>query len=192
LITALMMLLGLAIFGLGVYLYIVDSDIIAGVNVIGGILGAGFLLFLLGSIGCCGAYKKSTCWLCCYTWILFLLIAGQIAGVIMTTQKMFDIDGFLEERWLELDNDSRVTIQDRFECCGYPEFEDDIGEPCPTLDDPITIGCREKLEDVVTKILMEIYIVVSVLGFLEILMLILGCYLIRSIRKDSAVYENYD
>lgn len=184
-----MMLVGFAIFGLGVYLYITESDIIAGVNLIALVLAIGFILFLLGSIGFCGSYGRSTSCLCTYSGLMFLIIAGEIALVIMITMKMFDVDQFLEQRWSELDNESRVTVQDNFKCCGYPDFEEEIGFPCPTLTD--SIGCREGLEDYITNLLLEIEIACGVAAFFEILIFILGCCLIRSIRKDKKESQKY-
>jgi len=186
LISTLMMLVGFAIFGLGVYLYVADSDIIAGVNLIALVLAIGFLLFLFGSIGFCGSYGRSMCCLCLYSVLMFLIIAGEIALVIMITMKMFDVDEFLEERWSELDNDSRITVQDNFDCCGYPDFNEAIGSPCPTLEDDI--GCREGLEDYITDILLYIKIAGGVVAFFEILIFVLGCCLVNSIRKDKKEY----
>jgi len=184
LISSLMMISGFAIFGFGIFLYIANSELIAGVNLIGTLLALGFLIFVIASLGFCGAKKRSTICLCMYSCIVFLFIAGEIAVVIVVGAKVIDIDAFLEDRWGELDNDSRVTLQDTFYCCGYPDYEDDIGEPCPsTLEEDI--GCKEGFEVAINNFLIEIGVACGLVAFLQIIMLVFGCCLLCTVRKDK-------
>jgi len=180
-LSGLTMLMGLTIFVFGIYIYISKSGLVAGVNLILTVLGVGFLIFLFASFGFCGAYKRSKFWLFLYTCVVLLCIIGEVAVVIMVAVDAFDVDGFLEDRWYELDNDSRVTIQDYFDCCGYPGFYDNIGESCPVS---ATEGCKVAFEDYVNEVLVVIAIVCGVAVLLQILMVTLGCCLIGSITLE--------
>jgi len=182
LISALTMFVGFAIFVFGVYLYISKSEIIAGVNLLGLLLSIGFFVFLLASLGFCGAYKRSIVWLCFYSCVVLLLIIGEIALIIIVTTKALDVDAFLEDRWAELDNDSKVTVQERFECCGYPTYNEDSGVPCPPLVE--AVGCMEGLENNINEFMLECAIAAGVAGFLEITMFVLGCCLVRAVNKE--------
>lgn len=180
--STLTMIVGVAIFGFAVYLYISKSDIISGVYLIGLMLSIGFFIFLIASLGFCGAYQRSLFWLYCYSFVVLLLIIAEITLVIIVTTNVIDLDTFVEDRWADLDNDSRVTVQDRFHCCGYPGYNEDIGIPCPTLDE--ALGCSEALEDYIDEFMLECAIVAGCVAFLEIMMFTLGCCLSRVVRKQ--------
>merc|ERR1719320_675142 len=118
LLSGLTMVVGLLIFSFGVVLYISKSELIAGIQMIGLVLSIGFVVFLIASLGFCSAYKRSTVWLGLYSCLVIILIMAEISLAVILFTDVFDVDAFLEDMWAELDNDSKVTIQASFKCCG--------------------------------------------------------------------------
>lgn len=192
-ISGLMMLVGFAIFVFGVYLYVAGSEILAGTTLLGILLALGFIIFIIAAMGFCGAFKRSPCWLCLYSTVLFLLIAAQIALVVVVLLDQVDIDKFLDDRWGDLDNESKNSFQDNFDCCGYPGFKEDPGDECPAMEDMCTDpldestcdGCKKALEDQLKDRLLEIQIAGGVALFVELAMLIMSYCLLATERKQE-------
>jgi len=181
-ISSLMMLIGFVIMSFGVFLYISKWDLIAGVVLLGSIISIGFLIFLISSLGFCGAYNRSKVSLFLYCCLVLLIALGQITFLSMIEAKTINVYKFLGYRWLEMDNDSRLTIQDNFDCCGWYEYGKDSAYPCPN---DVYMGCREKIEKNVDDFMLEIQLAAGIAIVLEIVIYVLGCCLLRKLPGKS-------
>jgi len=181
-ISALTMFLGFGIFIFGVVLYISSKEWIDGTTLLAILLALGFVIFIIAAVGFCGAYKRSSCWLCLYSVIVFILLAAKIAFVVVIILGEFkdDLEGFVQDRWGDFDNDSKLNVQKHFDCCGYPEFEQNPGTPC---DPNITVGCKDEIDSWIKDFEMEIFIALGVVAFIELVMIVMGCCLMRTNRK---------
>jgi len=181
-ISSLMMLIGFVIMSFGIFLYISKWDLIAGVVLIGSIISIGFLIFIISSLAFCGAYNRSKVSLFLYCCLVLILALGQITFVSMIEAKTINVYDFLGNRWLEMDDDSRLTIQDRFGCCGWDEYGKDSAYPCP--DGP-NLGCRERIEKSVDDFMLELNLAAGITIILEIVIHVLGVCLLRKLPGKS-------
>merc|ERR1719494_1046911 len=108
---------------------------------------------IVSLLGLFGSLRRSVTCLFCNMLTVLLLIAGVSMIVILFADETLNVNAFLEERWMELTNCDRITIQDQFDCCGFPYYAENYGNPCPTQEE--NIGCGEVLEDFVNEFLFE-------------------------------------
>jgi len=165
-----------------VVLYISTDNWIDGTTLLAILLALGFVIFIIAAVGFCGAYKRSSCWLCLYTIIVFLVFAAKVAFVTIILLGEFsdELDDFVGHRWKDFDNDSKLNIQKHFDCCGYPNFSDDPGVPCSGSQNT---GCKAEIDDWISNFEMEIFIVLGAVAFIELIMIVMGCCLMRTERK---------
>ncbi|OWF47314.1 tetraspanin-18-like [Mizuhopecten yessoensis] len=102
------------------------------------IIVTGVILFLLGFVGCCGAYKESVCMLIIYASIVLIIIIIEIAGIAVAAAFQSQVTNELKsglKKHIAEDYDgsgSKDTFtyfidatQVQFDCCGvdsYMEF----------------------------------------------------------------------
>jgi hypothetical protein len=82
-------------------------------------------------VGCMGAMMQNRVVLLFYMLVMVLSIVVQIIIAAFVLADSDGVEGYLEEKWLEAENDVRVDIQNEFDCCGLYEFNVTAGFPCP-------------------------------------------------------------
>jgi len=109
---------------------VVDSNMKTGAIVV---LAAGFVIFLIAFLGCCGAIKENSCMLSVYGAIILILVIVQCVGAYLAFKYRTDLkaeitNGIAEEfKKFKDDPEARKAVnkfQSSFECCGSANFTD--------------------------------------------------------------------
>jgi len=99
------------------------------------ILAVAFLMFLIGIVGIIGLFSENRCFLGSYFSMLTVLLACQIAGVVLTFMYRDNVNVYINE-WFndEMDlygqsNNTQMTqnfdfIQSKLQCCGKLNYSD--------------------------------------------------------------------
>jgi len=181
-ISVLMLLLGLGLFVLGILIYVTIIEVAGGI-VVGIVLAYGFFIMIAALLGLFGSLRRSAVFLLCNFFTVLLLIAAVITVVILFSEETLDVEAFLETRWMEITNCDRITIQNKFDCCGFPDYGDNYGNPCPNLDE--FIGCGEVIEEYVNEFLFEMAVSGGVFSALVITMLCLSFSLLKGLQENN-------
>jgi len=181
-ISIIMLLLGIGVIGLGVLIYVTHPEISGGYVVVI-MLVFGLLLKIVALFGLFGSWNRSAFYLFCNAFTILLLIAGVSTVFILFENEKLDINTFVESRWMELTNHEKITVQNEFDCCGFPDYDEYYGSPCPTLDE--LVGCGEVLEEFVKESLVEITVTGGALTTLIIVMLFFSYCVLKGFRIDK-------
>ncbi|XP_059150676.1 CD9 antigen-like isoform X2 [Physella acuta] len=140
-------LLGCAILGVGIWLrvdqnaaeFLKDSPKLEIIHTAAYVLIAiGFLIMVIGFLGCCGAIRENQCLLATFFLFLFIIFAtllgfGIWAAVARQNFKDITADMLKEgvEKYYEDSNQKAFmdTIQTSFHCCGWDKGIADYGVP---------------------------------------------------------------
>lgn len=200
-------LLGCAVLGVGIWLRVDDQSveylhISSQVDLLHTLAYAliviGFVIMLIGFLGCCGAIRESQCMLSIFFIFLFIIFAtllgfGIWAAVAKDSFKDLAKD-ILKEGVDNYENDSKSkemmdSIQSTYQCCGYNKGAEDyktvdkVYDPCvpENYDKPCTEPLYKWFEErliVVAGVAIGIA-VVMILGMIFSLVL---CCAIRDSR----------
>lgn len=99
------------------------------------LIGAAFLMFLIGVIGICGLFSENRCLLSVYFTLLFSLLCLEIAGVVLTIVYQNTVRGYVKNLFTEVlesygtMNETRMSqnfdyIQYKLHCCGESNYTD--------------------------------------------------------------------
>ena len=171
--------------------------------------GVAVVVILISFAGCCGAYKESTFLVVIYIVLLTVVVALEIAVVVMFVLYGTDIEEKTED-WLgdsmkDYSSDSDVKnawdkFQAKFDCCAvnnYTEWAELLGSIPSSCCKPAfpncngsdrtelyEIGCKatvvEKIEDNMDILMYAGGALVAI----QLLCLLLGCCALNSFRKD--------
>jgi len=180
---------------------------------LGSLMSAGILVILLGLfifflsfLGCCGAIKESHCMVMTYSVILLLIVILEFAAAITAFVFKDKIEKSLKDVWSkQLEKckdhinstnacDPIDALQSDFKCCGI-EGASDWGDKLKNIDscfpdkskDPYPRGCFSMFKDTLKKNALTIGIVGLIFTFIELVGVIFGCCLSRSIRLQYEV-----
>jgi len=114
------------------------------------LIAIGGFVFIVGFLGCCGAIKESKCMLGIYIFLLFVVMAGELAGGILAIIYKDKIQDKIGEEVMESLGKGNYTdrdtfwglmdyVQSQFKCCGYNgkddyttlDFQTLYGQPYP-------------------------------------------------------------
>ncbi|XP_022079109.1 23 kDa integral membrane protein-like [Acanthaster planci] len=185
-------LIGTALIIVGAYVLVAPElpaflKILEGTQVICYVaIGVGGCLFIIGFLGCCGAFKKNPCLLKTYAGILIILVILEVTGAILIWQLEEKIVYFLSFGWNTLDANSVNIIQQQFTCCGFnspgettlaslivpPSCRDSSGEA-------FKIGCYDKLKQTINENIVISASVAGAVAFLQVVSIIVSCILGR-------------
>lgn len=99
------------------------------------LIGAAFLMFLIGVIGICGLFSENRCLLGIYFTLLFSLLALEVAGVVLAILYQQTVRGYVKNLFSDVlenygtMNETRMTqnfdyIQYKLQCCGEANYTD--------------------------------------------------------------------
>ncbi|KAL5268450.1 hypothetical protein ACHWQZ_G002351 [Mnemiopsis leidyi] len=135
-------LLGVALFALGLYIFIDGKDYSELMD--GGLFSAsvvllvvGFLIALIGFLGCCGAVKKNGCMLLLYGILLLIVILIQVSGIVIAFLFQDDAESYIREGitksmaaygGTQSEEEAYTTAlnlaQENLDCCGLTDYKD--------------------------------------------------------------------
>jgi len=151
-------LLGCAILGVGIWLrvdessveYLAQSSQVETLHSLAyALIAIGFVIMLIGFLGCCGAIRESQCMLTFFFIFLFIIFATLLGfGIWAAVAKdsfrdvVHDIlkDGVDNYKNDEAKRKLMDSVQERFECCGYDQGKLDYNDganPTYQTDDGI-------------------------------------------------------
>uniref|UniRef100_A0A0B7AY31 Tetraspanin n=1 Tax=Arion vulgaris TaxID=1028688 RepID=A0A0B7AY31_9EUPU len=150
---------GCAILGVGIWLRVDENaaefmnksskiDVIYTLSYV--LMGIGFLIMIIGFLGCCGAVRESQCMLASFFILLFLIFAtllgfGIWAAVAKETFKDFTAD-MLKEGVANYNTDPGFmkSVQEYFDCCGWKKGAEDYSDAGYEADAPCENANRDK------------------------------------------------
>jgi len=201
--TFLFVLLGLAIFILGLYIlqhqsHLRDKYEVAQLVDLGQLarvtIGIGTGVFVVSSIGLVGACLKNA--FCLWIWALF-----AIAGIVLKLYLLwwyfneFNIDNYMKDDWFAIGTEGmerRYGYQHYFHCCGWSQIYDSVSPPfntqCP-FTDPIT--CKQATLNRLSEYDYIVYIVLCVWAGLEFLC-VLAFMPVAVFSDDKEIVQGYD
>lgn len=137
---------------IGVATYGKTTSLVTSLPIIGGIVACGVFLLMISIMGLIGAVKHHQVLLFFYMVVLFLLFIIQfsIACACLAVDQDTQIN-LAEEGWKHSNNQTKMEVQNVFQCCGFKNATAD-GLPCPTsCSIPQCPTCMEKLEKVINQ-----------------------------------------
>lgn len=150
-VNILVWLLGVALFAIGLYVFLDGKNYSELMD--GGLFSAsvvvivvGFLIALIGFLGCCGAAKKNGCMLLLYSLCLLVIVIVQVVGVVIAFMFREDAKDYLEEGVTKslaayggaTNEEEAYTVtldlaQKNFECCGMNKYDDYADKDLATI-----------------------------------------------------------
>lgn len=95
---------------------------------LGLLLAAGFLMFIVGFFGCCGAFRESTCLLVTFFWFLLIILVAEVAAAawaytnkdVLVERLRENVKYTVKEEYYVVQSRTVTidTIQREFHCCG--------------------------------------------------------------------------
>nr|VZH99990.1 unnamed protein product [Spirometra erinaceieuropaei] len=163
-------------------------------GVVIGLLVLGLLIFFLGFLGCCGAWKESICMLTTFATIIGILLVVQVIVAIVGFVYKDEIpkiakeylDRALEEAKSQGGSPIMQEIERTFHCCGVSgplDYGAKLPESCGTS----SVGCAQLAEDYIRGHSTTLFIVAIVVALLQLAAVIVACCLQSNIRKYQTV-----
>ncbi|CDS41894.1 cd63 antigen [Echinococcus multilocularis] len=162
-------------------------------GVVVGFLPIGFIICILGFLGCCGAWKESVCMLTAVRFIIAILLILDLVLVVLGfiyKDKLPElIETFLQNELVNSKNGNSVimdNVQTAFACCGVlgpSDYDKSIPSSCENYDQ----GCLGKMEDIFMRFSTILLIFAIVVAIFQLAAIIVACYLRSSIRSYQAV-----
>ncbi|XP_071792292.1 leukocyte surface antigen CD53-like [Asterias amurensis] len=145
-------------------------------------IALGVILFVIGFLGCLGAFKENTCLLKTYACLVIVVALLEVGGAVLIWQMEEKLLSFLHLGWTNLDDTSKNALQQQFACCGLSNQSNTVVMPPPTCSDPNTgetfqVGCYDKLKEFISG---NIIISASIGGgivLLQVISIIAACAL---------------
>ncbi|XP_072032983.1 leukocyte surface antigen CD53-like [Amphiura filiformis] len=194
-------IIGLVLIGIASYILLakdlsVQLQFLEGTHLICYVcIGVGVVLFVIGLIGCCGAFKEIKCLLIVYAGVLVLLLLVEITAGFYIGHQYDQFVSYMAKAWYHLDETTINTIQSQFKCCGFNASEEYKGDEPSSCYDPTTsvlydASCYSKLVRVVADNISVSTSIGAVIGALEVCGVIFTAYILykkRSSRNQTKV-----
>ncbi|XP_067128219.1 23 kDa integral membrane protein-like [Centruroides vittatus] len=156
------------------------------------IIVVGFVLVIIGFVGCCGAILDNACLLCLFsTVMIFLLLLGAAAAlVIWIGLHNTTVRGHLErEMFKKLQNTDFFTfVEKNLKCCGVKGQEDYKGEiPESCKDNGIIYkeGCLRRMEILLKEKAAILGGMSATIAILAIIASIIAITIMCAVRRTS-------
>jgi putative effector of murein hydrolase LrgA (UPF0299 family) len=188
---------GLIFAAAGAYAIIAADEALARINLIdsgslpinaiaAAAIALGAVLIILSIIGIVGVVTERKSLLAFYLPILFVIVAAQIAVVIVAAvfrnRVSSSIDSSLGTAFRDAKNDDvAARLQTTFQCCGYSNSADRPRNNCSAA----LPGCRDALTDEFKQILTPLIIGAAVVVAIEVLALIATCFVRSKVEKHE-------
>jgi len=160
----------------------------------------GAIIFIVGFLGCCGAWKENYCMITTFAVILAIIFileiaAGAVAYVYRGKIKTYVENGV--DNALKKYNDTKFshamnTVQSKLKCCGsngpsdYPKGH--IPKSCHyNTTAYYETGCVSALENYLKEHLAYVGGVGIGIAFIQLIGILFACCLMRSIKKEYEV-----
>ncbi|KAF7273192.1 23 kDa integral membrane protein-like [Rhynchophorus ferrugineus] len=182
------------------YFYLSDLIIIIGI-----------IIFIIAFVGCCGALKENACLTSTFSTLLIIIfvlegIAGICGSLLKNRTEQF-LEENLKHSMALYNNDTEITktwdlVQTQFHCCGTFNYTDWQNSSLPIScchipsgtksnfscsTDSVSLyknGCLEKFGYFVSRNISKVEIVGITLALIQLLGILLSCYLAKQIRSD--------
>ncbi|KAF2878674.1 hypothetical protein ILUMI_27482 [Ignelater luminosus] len=119
---------------IGVAVYGRAASIVTNLPIVGGILACGVILLVISLLGLVGAVKHHQVILFFYMVILFFLFLIQFSiACACLAVNMEQQEQWAEQGWGQVDNDTKMEVQQAFLCCG---FDNKIALDQPKMSHP--------------------------------------------------------
>ncbi|XP_076967079.1 CD63 antigen [Tamandua tetradactyla] len=181
------------------------------------IIALGVFLFFVAFMGCCGVCKENYCLVITFAIFLSLImlveVAAAIAGYVFREKVMSKFSKDFQEYMQDYPKNNQTAsfldrMQKKFECCGATNYSDWNAiplQPMGRVPDSCCInvthncGINFKPENIYTKGCVQLIgnwlrsnvllVAAAALGiaFVEVLGIVLACYLVKSIRRGYEV-----
>jgi len=148
----------------------------------------GGVIVLVALLGMCGVGLRSPFILRVYFCLIFLAVLAEIFIVVFSITQRAQMEHLLSKGWRNSGDGMRADFQKKEHCCGFDSPtspSSTVCAACPDLTKCALPGCKDALESEVKKNLLVIIIAGSIVGFLQILGLILACCVIRSRKRET-------
>nr|VZI43349.1 unnamed protein product [Spirometra erinaceieuropaei] len=204
-------ILGAIIIGFGIYFVVeANKDFNGqGIGVPVFVLVLGLVVFLLGFLGCFGAWKEHACMLKTFAAIIIVLVILQIIACILVfvyTGKFVTLAAdAIATQIKELDQLPAVErnqtlevidhMQKQLECCGghgpadwgttYPPSC--CGEESKTCKKPYQQGCAKTIYEIIKVQSMTVGIIIAVMAIVQLGAIIAACCLAKKIGEYEKV-----
>ncbi|KAK3580982.1 hypothetical protein CHS0354_007014 [Potamilus streckersoni] len=161
------------------------------------LLGIGFVICIIGLLGCIGGLASSVCCLKAFiammTILLFVDIGVAIAGYTEQHQ-VFDISKHL---WNEINDGLRNKIQTDLQCCAFSNITAEFNvKPPPSCykdnnnaSSMYVSSCKDKMEVWVKGNIPIWASIIAVAAFIQILSTTLSCLLLTKIQSSMRVSQ---
>jgi len=147
-----------------------------------GIIVLGAFVTFVSFFGCCGAVMKNSAMLRFYGFLMFLIIAAQIAlgAAIYTHTGESQLKSGLATAWSSANNASKSYVENELHCCGL--YSNATALPgCKDMNTP----CLDKLVNWLQSVMNVVAIVAIVFGSIQLFPFLFSCCLARSIAKSK-------
>ncbi|XP_064466226.1 CD63 antigen-like [Ornithodoros turicata] len=211
--NAIFVLCGIALIAVGA---VVLSSLSPQKLIYAGFLGApvaiivlGVFVFILAFLGCCGAWKEHTCMITTFSVLLLVILICELGAAIAAYVYRSQIGESARKSATESINEFETNkdmqkfwndAQSSLKCCGannYTDyFEDKQHLPsscCPDKPENCTVelaykkGCLKAFIDLFNEKIIYVGATGIVICFIEIVGIIFGCCLAKSIKKNYEV-----
>jgi len=182
-------LLGGALLGIGIYSYVRGeklSGLALSVNskqVEIAIIALGGVVMLLAFFGCCGAGIESKFLLSVFFVFILLLMLAELGVGIAGYVKRNDMESDLNSAWNKSSNETKVDIQNNFNCCGFNDFSQAI-LPCN-----YNSTCYKKVKDDISNNLYIVGVAGITVACIQFLSLIFAGCLIHGLGAEQKEEE---
>jgi len=165
-------------------------------------IAVGGVLTVVGSIGIFGTCYANKCLLYMYVIIISCFIIAEVSvGVYVTVVKLLG-DGMIVTitLWNKIDEPTRNTLQERFDCCGFQNItvETNGTIPCSCFknqtscdstttpadeDDYYQIGCYDRIMQWIENNLYTLIVIASLVLFFELCQVVVASLLIQAVGR---------
>lgn len=130
---------------------------------------------IIGFLLCCCDKK---CLYITYLIIIVIVILVEIAAIVLAfCFKDKIIDG-IEENWMKIKfNETRITIEKNYECCGF-KSEIPLDKCGYVPGDKTAVLCYDKIDNEIDSNIKGLQIAVIVMTIVEIVLLVCASYLV--------------
>jgi len=137
------LIFGAIIIGLGAYTMQGETGLYYSKALPTGIVVLGVFILLLSFIGCFGAMRENRFLLLVYAAILLIIFFCLLIIACVVLADKAKVESILSDVWVDANNQTKIGLQNDYDCCGFLKYGDAALDPCPTT---ATKGCLEKLE----------------------------------------------
>ncbi|XP_021341306.1 uncharacterized protein LOC110442161 [Mizuhopecten yessoensis] len=169
----------------------------------------GFVIVIIGGIGCAAGFCKGLCMLKTYVGLMVTLLFLELGLVFFIYSEQSQIPSVMVDSWDGLNTDTQYQIQTELKCCGiqnYTEYGTDV-ESYPsscfvvydvtgiiekTVDNLFTMSCLTQMQTWLNDHIPIWSSVILVIAVIESLGGLTSCIFLQRVQKKLKVKPNED